>query len=175
MVSIRVNATHIAKAERARGTTYVRIYDKAMNAFTNKLNDSIIEAENRYEKGMADDKPYAAFFWRPEKTDASAMGKAVGEEIAEVSLKIGNKKWEILEDSNGMTTDTLRVKGDEVKGILEEVKSVIDNIDNHEPLKADFHEKAIEIARPPKDKRALKEGRDTEYDYSAEEDRYLKK
>ena len=86
------------------------------------------------------------------------------------SIKVGKKKWQILEDSKGELVDEIKIAGSDVVCELTRFHEFVENLDPNSDDALAFKELAIEQAWPPLDQ-VQKEL----YFYDEESDQIFKK
>ena len=128
-----------------------------------KIKDSIEFAERRYG---GDETVLTASNFRVVKQNHSDPTR---EEVV-CSIKVGKKKWQILEDSKGELVDEIKIAGSDVVCELTRFHEFVENLDPKSDDALAFKELAIEQAWPPVDQ-VQKEL----YFYDEESDQIFKK
>lgn len=128
-----------------------------------KIKDSIEFAERRYG---GDETVLTASNFRVVKQNHSDPTR---EEVV-CSIKVGKKKWRILEDSQGELVDEIKIAGSDVICELTGFHEFVENLDPKSDDALAFKELAIEQAWPPVDQ-VQKEL----YFYDEESDQIFKK
>ena len=128
-----------------------------------KIKDSIEFAERRYG---GDKTVLTASNFRVVKQNHSDPTK---EEVV-CSIKVGKKKWRILEGSHGELVDEIKIAGSDVVCELTGFHEFVENLDPNSDDALAFKELAIEQAWPPVDQ-VQKEL----YFYDEESDQIFKK
>ena len=128
-----------------------------------KIKDSIEFAERRYG---GDETVLTASNFRVVKQNHSDPTR---EEVV-CSIKVGKKKWRILEDSQGELVDEIKIAGSDVICELTGFHEFVENLDPNSDDALAFKELAIEQAWPPVDQ-VQKEL----YFYDEESDQIFKK
>ena len=128
-----------------------------------KIKDSIEFAERRYG---GDETVLTASNFRVVKRNHSDPRR---EEVV-CSIKVGKKKWRILEDSQGELVDEIKIAGSDVVCELTGFHEFVENLDPNSDDALAFKELAIEQAWPPVDQ-VQKEL----YFYDEESDQIFKK
>ena len=128
-----------------------------------KIKDSIQFAERRYS---GDNTVLTASNFRVVKQNLSDPSR---EEVV-CSIKVGMKKWRILEDSQGELVDEIKIAGSDVVCELTGFHEFVENLDPNSDDALAFKELAIEQAWPPVDQ-VQKEL----YFYDEESDQIFKK
>jgi len=128
-----------------------------------KIKDSIEFAERRYG---GDETVLTASNFRVVKQNHSDPTR---EEVV-CSIKVGKKKWRILEDSQGELVDEIKIAGSDVVCELTGFHEFVENLDPNSDDALAFKELAIEQAWPPVDQ-VQKEL----YFYDEESDQIFKK
>ena len=128
-----------------------------------KIKGSIEFAERRYG---GDETVLTASNFRVVKQNHSDPTR---EEVV-CSIKVGKKKWRILEDSQGELVDEIKIAGSDVVCELTGFHEFVENLDPKSDDALAFKELAIEQAWPPVDQvqKAL-------YFYDEESDQIFKK
>ena len=109
-----------------------------------KIKDSIEFAERRYGGG---ETVLTASNFRVVKQNHSDPTR---EEVV-CSIKVGKKKWRILEDSQGELVDEIKIAGSDVVCELTGFHEFVENLDPKSDDALAFKELAIEQAWPPVD------------------------
>lgn len=179
----------------AGSKTYATIFDTAIAKFRDKLTTSIIEANGRYGPGWEDraagaatvqvdadkakNKAYAAPFWSVVYVEevGGEQHPHPDTDIVKLKLKVGNKAWAILpaEEGDGLVEER-ELQANSLIATLNNIQQEFDNMS--EDMKSSFHAAAIEMARPPKDKKIINDGGsedDCSAYYDKEQDRWIKK
>ena len=128
-----------------------------------KIKDSIEFAERRYG---GDETVLTASNFRVVKQNHSDPTR---EEVV-CSIKVGKKKWRILEDSQGELVNEIKIAGSDVVCELTGFYEFVENLDPNTDDALAFKELAIEQAWPPLDQ-VQKEL----YFYDEESDQIFKK
>ena len=128
-----------------------------------KIKDSIEFAERRYG---GDETVLTASNFRVVKQNHSDPTR---EEVV-CSIKVGKKKWRILEDPQGDLVDEIKIAGSDVVCELTGFHEFVENLDPKSDDALAFKELAIEQAWPPVDQ-VQKEL----YFYDEESDQIFKK
>ena len=159
----------VPKREKEKGTGSVKepIFGKYLGESIAALQESIIEAERRFDKTNSEynlaDKSYGSVNWRVLAGTKGMSG------TVEVFWKVGRRsKVALFEDDAGNMVSTIRVRQSDVKGVLTQMLAVIsDKYFEQTKEGALFHEAAIKAAKPTVN-------RDI-YTYKRELDIYVKK
>lgn len=135
----------IVKADRVAAMPE-RIFPKYVALTLAKLEQSIADAQGRYELGQAYSQAKPSQNWKVVKP--APEGASLSEEEVLVWLKIGIKKQEIAEDAK-----ELRIPASALIPTLEEMVALIKRIEaNPESAEAkSFHAEAIQQAKPKSD------------------------
>jgi|TARA_B100001059_G_C17444728_1_gene384410 hypothetical protein len=154
----------IPKREKGKGTGSARepIFGKYIGESIAALQESIIEAERRFDRTNSEydpaDKSYGSVNW---KVLAGTQGMS---ETVEVFWKVGRRsKVALFEDDAGNMVSTIRVRQSDVKGVLIKMLAIIsDKYFEKTKEGALFHEAAIKAAKPTinRDKYIYKRGID---------------
>ena len=140
-----------------------RVTSRYRASTLSKIKDSIEFAERRYG---GDETVLTASNFRVVKQNHSDPTR---EEVV-CSIKVGKKKWRILEDSQGELVDEIKIAGSDVICELTGFHEFVENLDPNSDDALAFKELAIEQAWPPVDQ-VQKEL----YFYDEESDQIFKK
>ena len=140
-----------------------RVTSRYRASTLSKIKDSIEFAERRYG---GDETVLTASNFRVVKQNHSDPTR---EEVV-CSIKVGKKKWRILEDSQGELVDEIKIAGSDVVCELTGFHEFVENLDPNSDDALAFKELAIEQAWPPVDQ-VQKEL----YFYDEESDQIFKK
>ena len=140
-----------------------RVTSRYRASTLSKIKDSIEFAERRYG---GDETVLTASNFRVVKQNHSDPTR---EEVV-CSIKVGKKKWRILEDSRGELVDEIKIAGSDVVCELTGFHEFVENLDPKSDDALAFKELAIEQAWPPVDQ-VQKEL----YFYDEESDQIFKK
>lgn len=154
----------IVKADRVAATPE-RIFPKYVALTLAKLEQSIADAQGRYELGKAYSQSKPSQNWKVVKP--AREGASLSEEEVLVWLKIGIKKQEIAEGAF-----ELRIPASALIPTLDEMVALLKRIEaNPESAEAKaFHAEAIQQAKP---KSAPKAEGKSGWDYDPELDGYV--
>ena len=140
-----------------------KVIPKYRASTLSKIRGSIEFAERRYG---GDDTVLTAPNFRVVKQNHSDPTR---EEVV-CSIKVGKKKWRILEDSRGELVDEIKIAGSDLVCELTGFHEFVENLDPNSDDALAFKELAIEQAWPPLDQ-VQKEL----YFYDEESDQIFKK
>ena len=140
-----------------------RVTSRYRASTLSKIKGSIEFAERRYG---GDEPVLTASNFRVVKQNHSDPTR---EEVV-CSIKVGKKKWRILEDSQGELVDEIKIAGSDVVCELTGFHEFVENLDPKSDDALAFKELAIEQAWPPVDQ-VQKEL----YFYDEESDQIFKK
>ena len=121
-----------------------KVIPKYRASTLSKIRGSIEFAERRYG---GDDTVLTAPNFRVVKQNHSDPTR---EEVV-CSIKVGKKKWRILEDSRGELVDEIKIAGSDLVCELTGFHEFVENLDPNSDDALAFKELAIEQAWPPLD------------------------
>jgi len=176
------DASHYARRSSAPAQVK-EIFPRYKEQLLKKLDKSIHDAEVRYieENYASQDNPieradgttkikaFASELWTPiVSKQGNVESVNIEKEEARAGLKIGKKWWKVLEDSNGLECETVRLHGKtQLIPKLQEWKTMVESFEVDNDGGKAFHAIAIEQARPTVDRE--------NYEYDKSSDTYKPK
>ena len=156
-------AQNVIDTSRAAAAPKETIFEKYVRMTREKIEQSISDAQGRYELDQAYAQAKPSQNWKVVKE--APAGAELTEEIVEVWLKIGIKKQEIVE---GQTS--ARIKAVALIPTLNEFLALMERIESNPKSEeaTSFHNEAIEAAKPKSNPKM--EGKDGwEYDQTIDQ------
>ena len=158
---LKVKSKVISAAKKAKPPS--RVTSRYKKSTVDKLDKSILLAKLRY----LENKPeLSSSNYRVVRSD---IERPENDEVL-CSIKVGKRKWRILEDEAGLLVDQIKIAGKDVLGELQGFRDFVDSLDPGSDDEDEFNKLAIEQAWPPRDRNEKKI-----YYYDESEDLILKK